>query len=250
MSETKPTHIPNNYGNYKLQISCQKPEILKMATENSTISNERDVLSEPHGGPRRCRIEWPYLSPNFLETIQITQLKVADPNPSVQAEAIHILDSEATKCDPDSGAPGEGGIFDNWHHPRFPKHDNLRIAKVLTALYWRGRVQSTLLDIFVMLNHRGFIHLDTLRTPISHMKLSQATRTVSLLLKSFEGVAKEQHYDMGPHPLWEVYSTNKAVEWLATMIVRGSADIPLVFDHIEKSGYLGSVNNDKLKSFG
>lgn len=93
------------------------------------------------------------------------------------------------------------------------------IDNTLTTLYWRARVQKTLLDMFTMLHRQGYARFDSLKAYLSWIGDFKASQTVKSLLHTFEGLAKETHRNGRQH-CWDYYSTDEFMNWLATMIVR------------------------------
>ena len=196
-----------------------------------------------------CTPGWPSEDPECLQMIAHTQEESYQPTPTASDKqtVITILDQEVAKCDKDMGVDYDICIFD-----RYPSQNNKFIGMVLTTLYYRGRIQSTLLDVFLMLVQRGFLQLDSLKKPITLRKSSPNCRKVSFLLTTFEALAKEEEYnvyDRGPWPLWDIGPTYEALDWLATMIVRGCANIDQLFDTILISGYLGGVNKERFERY-
>lgn len=229
------------------EFYASNPVTLSVAIEDLIFRDMFDVVHDPQITSRRRRIELPTLNEEFISALQATFLNPPNPALPAKIQAINLVHNEATKCDPDSGWPGDQGIFDNYN-PKYPHTDTESFAKVLTALYWRGRLQSTLLDIFLQLHSRGFISLDNLKAPVNLGVLSEASTQVLSLLQSFDGLAREERLDE-LHPLHEWHSTEIAVGWLATMIVRGCADIPLALEHIEQSQYLGKVDDENMQEY-
>lgn len=213
-----------------------------------TMSFNTQDFSDPQTASRRRRIEIPSMNDDVLKIFKIV---ASNPTEQAKAAAMCLLDEEFAKCDADDGIPSHVAIhFVHLHLNRYsPREEEQEIGELLHALYYRARVQSTILDIFVLLNQHGFIDLESLWKPVAINETSEDSKVVLSLLSTFEAVVIEENMVAPAHPLWEVDSTKDALQWLATMIVRGcnSADITKLFKTIEKSGFLGPVNEHALE---
>jgi hypothetical protein len=189
----------------------------------------------------------PSESSHFLDTIAHIQQTNLSPSPEIIREAIELLELEASKSSPDSGLPCDIPIFQFWL-TKTPQY----ISERLQALYYRGRIQSTLLDTLTVLIQRGFITLDSLRKPIALWTGSDAVSTITDLLTTFDALAKEVQFDVDnkkPHPLWESYTMFEATNWLSTLIARSCADVATLFETIEVSNYLGGRNKAAFERY-
>lgn len=112
---------------------------------------------------------------------------------------------------------------------------------LIHALYFRGRQQSAIWDLYEILVEQGFIKSEGLRLPVDFGKITDAVHMVSGLINCLdlpygELNAEEPPYEFCSRPFEE------PVFWLATMIVRGCSDFDRMFDIIERSEFLDKKN--------
>jgi hypothetical protein len=223
---------------------------LDTAIEDMILRDKIDVLYDPRTTARRRRIEWPSLNPDMLKSVTNAQNRGG--SPEFKQEAIELLEEELSKGDPNSCVPCDAAVYFDW--PPYYKHNELKnLGDLLTVLYWRGRLQSACLDVFTMLVDRGFVSISNLAKPYNIHTGTDATTAVALLLSTFEAVVKEEAYvfdlDNKPHSLWEGQFMMEPINWLATMIVRGCANIQQLFDCIIDSKFLGGIDETALEKF-
>ena len=195
------------------------------------------------------RWEWPSQNAQLLVLLSKIIDRKHFPTTSAKHRAIEILDIETAKCDRDGGVPCDIGIFDH-----YPSDRNREIAMVLTALYYRSRIQSVFLKAFLTLVQRGLVSINALRKPITLGRSSPSSFKVSCLLRTFEMIVKEEEYEgqeveQHPFDLWRMEPAHGAMDWLATMIIRGCKDFYGAFDAIEASGFLGDVNEAAFEEY-
>jgi hypothetical protein len=209
-----------------------------------------DILYDPKITARRRRIEWPSIDEEFLNIIKILRTTKDQNNqadPSDIAFAREVIGSEMAKCDINLGHPYDGAITTLYN---FGLRDP--VSRVLEALYYRGRIQSAIWDVFTVLNQRGFLSLDCLRLPVTIREGSATVARVTWLLNTFQAPTHEYSPEVSanpPHSLWEEYSTEEAISWLATMIVRGCSDVDQLFETIEASQYLGARDENAFSIY-
>ncbi|KAH9221708.1 hypothetical protein DL95DRAFT_519248 [Leptodontidium sp. 2 PMI_412] len=228
------------------------PLTLAQVVEDLIVRDKVDVLYDREVTSRRRRIEWPSESERTLNVFKkptsSSSSSAQATNNTAKSLAKALIEEELTKCNPDAGVPCDVGIFDN------ALSDNDEdISRVLSALYYRARIQSAIWDVFMMLEQRGFVTLENLRKPLSLHTTSDTCVRLNLLLSTFRGISAERAFEneteSHPHPLWEYQSTYEAVDWLAAMIARGCADVGKLFQTIELSQYLGPVNEQAFKAY-
>ena len=105
-----------------------------------------DILYNPAATHRRRRIEWPDMNLNFRQLIQAHKPPTR-PAGDTMGKVKGMLDDEFSKCDNEQGFPDDIGATDYYFHT---KHND-DFTPVLKLMYWRGRIQSTIFDVFVQL---------------------------------------------------------------------------------------------------
>lgn len=227
-------------------------EALATAVEDMIFRDKIDVLYDPQITSRRRRIEWPSMNPDMIKILSKAKAPIQSVPDDVKEEAIKLLDEEVSRCDADGGVRCDMAIFDYWP-PHNKNHNLSRIGDVLTTLYYRARLQSAFLDTFSMLVDRGFVCPHSLAKPVRMHNTTPATVAVAMLLSTFEYVVKEMEYGNSmegrPHKLWEDSFLEEPIDWLATMIVRGCADIEQLFETIKASKFLGNVDETALQAY-
>ena len=221
---------------------------LPSAVEDLVFKKKASIQQDPSNASRRRRIEWPSLNPAFLSLLSQVDSQITQ-DPDVRESTKRIVDSEISRCDTNDPCPYDIGIYDSYLYGISETVKANGMAETLKALYYRGRIQSTVWDVFLMLEMRGFVNMSSLREPISLGQGSPAVSAVSWLLSTFEAVAKEESSEMignKPYALWD---TNFLLEWLATIIVRECADINGLFETVEASDFLGSVNREAFDEY-
>ena len=233
------------------QFHISEPLNLASAVEDLIFKDKIDIEYDPRITSRRRRIEWPSLDPAFLNLLSQVGSRVTQ-SADVRESTKRIIDSEIGKCGRNDPCPYDIGIWDGYLYGISEKVKANGIIETLKALYYRGRIQSTVWDVFVMLEMRGFVNINSLREPISLLRGSPAVDAVSWLLSTFEAVAREESPNMignKPYALWDTQFLYEAIQWLATMIVRDCADINGLFEAIEASDFLGGVNREAFEEY-
>ncbi|KAG4437904.1 hypothetical protein IFR05_006623 [Cadophora sp. M221] len=132
---------------------ASSPLTLAQAVEDMIVRNKVDVLYNREVTSRRRRIEWPSESERTLNVFR----KPTSSSPS-SAQATNnaarslvkaLIEEELTKCNSDARIPCDVGIFGH----AFSDNDE-DISRVLSALYYRARIQSAIWDVFMMLEQR------------------------------------------------------------------------------------------------
>ena len=112
---------------------------------------------------------------------------------------------------------------------------------LLKLLYWRGRQQSAVFDCFQQLCMRDFIQAGNVSLPMDIISSTTSVINLAWLLQCFEGPS--QVYDSNRETTVELegYEFDLPLRWLATMIVRSSADINGLLENILAMKYLGNL---------
>ena len=233
------------------QFHVSEPLSLASAVEDLVFKDKVDIQYDPRITSRRRRIEWPSIDPAFLNLLRQVDSQVTQ-DADVRESTKNIIDYELSKCDTNDPCPYDYGIYDSYLYGTSEEARAKGMSETLKALYYRGRIQSSIWDIFLMLEMRGFVNINSLREPISLGKGSPAVSGVSWLLSTFEAVLKEESPDIINNPPYSLWDTNfhpEAIDWLATMIVRDCADINGLFEAIEASDFWGSVSTKACNEY-
>jgi hypothetical protein len=188
------------------------------------------------------QVDWSTQNAQFLAMLGKAVKQVPTPALAATKKAIEILDAEMANCNRNSGIAYDICIWD-----RYPSERSFDIAKVLTALYYRARIQFAIMNVFLMLVKRGLVSIDTLRNPIKLRVGSDNCNKVHRILCTFEAIVQEDEFELDsekePFDLWSLEPAYEALDWLAAMIVRGStANLDQVLEAIRNCGYLGDID--------
>jgi len=126
------------------------------------------------------------------------------------------------------------------------------IGDRLTILYYRGRIQLCVLEVFMGLHRKGVLSLEALRKPWG--ACGENCDVLSQRLMVFEEVHKEMEMDMKPpeqqpHPCWDRLTTIHTLEWLATMIIRECKYVNEGIEEIENSGMMRRRNEAAWQTY-
>ena len=115
---------------------------------------------------------------------------------------------------------------------------------VIKNLYYRGRRQSAVWDLFELLVSRGFMDYTCLGTPYDSLAGIDANiEPLWALLSCFDGPITDELRSWMPNepqiPLKHRSSYDHDLQWLATMIVRCGRNLTEMFDTIQASRILG-----------
>jgi len=221
------------------------PTSLQTTVATMIFRDSVDVLYNPAVTHRRRRIEWP------THNIDLRQLIAQNPAPTLPSSDIiartkALLDDEFLKCDINAGVRDDEAAVIYYH---FQRHNN-DFGPLLKLLYWRGRQQSAVYDLYEQLCMRGFILAGNLSLPMSMDKASTSVQSLTWILECFEGPAKERDLTRRVQ-LFEFQDDNYILplRWLATMIVRSSADIHALLETILATKYLGDLDHAKFEEY-
>ncbi|KAI4120964.1 MAG: hypothetical protein LQ338_006642 [Usnochroma carphineum] len=165
------------------------------------------------------------------------------PPPHTVVKVKSMLDAEFAKCDIRGGPPGDDGATTYY----FFKNHNDDFGPLLKLLYWRGRQQSAIYDVYEQLCMRGFIQAYNVGLPMAINRSSESVQNLTWLLMCFEGPAKS-YSSPGIEKLFPLQDDDFSLplQWLATMIVRSSADNQDLPRTILASRYLGDIDDAKF----
>ncbi|OJJ44447.1 hypothetical protein ASPZODRAFT_145003 [Penicilliopsis zonata CBS 506.65] len=162
---------------------------------------------------------------------------------TVSEDVKNFVQSEFARCDTRRGYIPDINVFEEV----YVRSPNWR--GVLRNLYWRGRRQPTMWDVFELLVQRGFLSTECLTVPVQLDNMTPDTNTIGHLLSCFSFF----HHD------WQMVIEGKIpcqsacwdddTEWLATMIVRGGVSVDQLLNTIEASGFLGHCIPAQLEEF-
>lgn len=136
---------------------------------------------------RDRRIEWPTVDPSAWSLIRTQYRIVIGGSPSpVSPTAKVVIASEIARCDIRHGFLPDLSIYNEAHfwHPNY--------KGMLHNLYWRARRQSTVWRVFELFLAQGYASLECLSLPCDLVNLSKTALKVSLLLREFSYVARDE----------------------------------------------------------
>lgn len=200
-----------------------------------------DSIYCPELAASRRRIEVPTLNDELLQVFRRNgpaNTIPIDQRDAVISEARAVVLDELNLCEETSGAPTLSFIGAIWSvlKYRIPGPD---VSEGLKCLYWRGRMQNAILDTFMYLCKVDLLDMECLRKPFSVMAESKQVGRLTGILCCFEGSYRNERIDPGFFH-YDVWHTAEA--WLATMILRSTADIGKSLDYIAATRFLGQLN--------
>lgn len=221
------------------------PNTIDSLIEDMTFREKIDVNYNPRIAARRRRIEWPTLDETLLARL-CTPIPTLPPSQQAKDQVKAVLDEEIAKCDIRQPFRVDMAIVDEYTFRSIGEAD---FGQLISELYWRGRHQSAILDCFEVLVLRGFIDIMNICLPISMDITSQPVQSVMWLLSCFEGPRSEAAHGQEVRPLGHQAGFEIGLVWLATMIVRGCADIERLMETIEMCQFRGGLNQAAYKEY-
>ena len=204
-----------------------------------------EVLYNPAATSRRRRIEWPTHNVNLRQLIAQRSTRTL-PSPDIITRTRAMLEDEFGRCDIRASLPADDPAVTYYH---FMRHND-DFAPLLKILYWRGRQQSAVYDLYEQLCMRGFILAGNVALPMSITQSSKSVQGLTWLLECFEGPASERNILKEDQLFeWQDDDFSLPMQWLATMIVRSSADIQDLLQTILASKYLGDIDEAKFEEY-
>lgn len=217
------------------------PTSMQSIVRNMIFRDSIDVLYDPAATHRRRRIEWPTQNTDLRRLIAEHRNR-PPPSQDLVSRTAAMLDDEFSKCDINSGIPADDGAVVYYH---FHEHNN-DFGPLLKLLYWRGRQQSAVYDIYEQLCMRHFILGTNVILPMSLTLTSHSVQALTWLLCCFEGPSKEETDQLFR---FQDSKFDMPLQWLATMIVRSSADIGYLLETILAMRYLGELDEEKYEEW-
>lgn len=190
-------------------------------------------------------MEYPSLNTSVLNYFRSWPDGPPAPNPIIKESAKQLILDEGQNCDRDTPLGDDGMIMDELFYSQVAEPS---WGEMLKALYWRGRVQMAIFNIFYTLCMRGLLHPNCLRLPMTFYLTPRPVSALACLLGCYEGPHRESFLDPAPFR----YHGNLfegPLNWLATMILRGATDIGKCFETITACGFLGELNEEMLEEW-
>ncbi|KAL8705400.1 MAG: hypothetical protein Q9201_001472 [Fulgogasparrea decipioides] len=210
-----------------------------------------DVVDDPAVTHRRRRLEWPQPNESFFQRLYE---RASNPIPPEVAHAVdQVIADEFSKCGGDNeGFFEDVQCMDELVAVPLLKRRPVNKPALLHALYFRGRQQSAIWDTYCALVQKKFVDSRGLLVPVDFRTVSSAVGQVSRLLSCFEYVNRyvlplndqDQPYELYSYPGFP-----EPIRWLATMIVRGCSDVTALFETIQKSMFLGPLNQEAYQKY-
>ncbi|KAI4243218.1 MAG: hypothetical protein L6R40_003586 [Gallowayella cf. fulva] len=201
------------------------------------------ILHDPALTTSHRRIEYPTIDTAIVKNFRNWGSGKPYPlvNP-VEEEARLLIEEQVSKCDPstplgDDHAIFEEIVFQKVHEPDY--------ANLLKTLYWRGRVQMAVFDVFTVLCIRGLVNPECLRLPMTFYLAPTDVGSLAGLLGCYKGPQKERHIEPMPFRFHgDLFAS--PLMWLATMILRGCYDIKRTIETVTACRFLGDVDDDAV----
>ena len=168
------------------------PVTLQTIVKTMICRDFANVLRNPACTHRRRRIEWP----SSDEALRLTFRR--DPAPALPSTDIiaatkSMLDDEFAKCSYEQPLYGDDPSTVYYF---ISPHKN-DFGPLLKLLYWRGRQQSAVFDIFQLLVNSDYVRPESLVKPMHVTEHSSGVGSLSWLLSCYQAVsdaAKEKYF--------------------------------------------------------
>ncbi|RFU28308.1 hypothetical protein B7463_g8043, partial [Scytalidium lignicola] len=226
-------------------LSSQKQTAL-ILLEELVFRDQVDVLYDPRLIHRRRRFEWPTLDLVNLRRVQ-QEPGQRGKSPTALAQVITVVDKAVSACYgpklPEFHPPGDSRIIFELERKN-PDYEML-----LNNLYWRGRQQSAIFDLWIILCERGFVRWENMEAHIDYSNGTGDAGKVYRWLSCFTAVHEEERLrECEPFPGF--CPTEFPLLWLAIMIARGCSDEPhKIFEIIHYTGILGKLDPKLIQAF-
>ena len=221
----------------KTVLTNEKEESL-ILLEELILRDQADVLHDPLSTHRRRRMEWP-----TLDLVNLRQVQTSDNRISASLVKREVDEAFA------AAIPHDNLDFcdqDDWGISGEMQKMNSNYEMLLNNLYWRGRQQSAIWDLYIVLVERGFLKIESLAYPINYATNPTATIKIQKYLNCFSFVKAAIGLSNLPFPGYE--PTQCPTFWLAVMIGRGCAHEPSkMFETINFTGFLGKAELEDLE---
>jgi len=219
--------------------SYRQPDDLTATVKSIIIRDKADIIFDPAVAASRARIEMPTLNEDVLRWYSVEHTS----NPQgagVSKEDLYGLVSELmSKCDDDAIFPENVPLYDEWgqgnRQPNFA-------GELLKLLYWRGRLQLAIFDVFEILISRGYLSYEALRHPVDLTTVPEDVAALTGLLECFHGL---QATYLQSQQCSYYLEFPLAVRWLAVMILREGADLQGILSNIAYCRMFGRVDPQK-----
>jgi hypothetical protein len=224
-------------------LSSQQQTAL-ILLEELVLRDQADVLNDPRLIHRRRRLEWPTLDLPNLRRVQ-QEPGYGERTPAALAQVVRVVGEAASACYgpslPDCHPPGESGILFEL------EGKNPNYEMLLNNLYWRGRQQSAIFDLWIILCERGFVKWENMETDIDYSNGTIDVHKVGCWLGCFTAVHEEMRL-RECEPFLGFCPADFPLRWLAIMIARGCSDeAHKIFETIHYTGILGKLDPELIK---
>ena len=215
---------------YASWLSADKRAALTLV-EDLIFRDQADVNFETRTMHRRRRVEWPSLDLPALRRIVRQPLH---PQQAAMDQALRAVHQAVSACTT-PWLDGDEMIFLELEKDR-PDY-----IMLFQNLYWRGRQQSAIFDLYNLLVERDFLKTKSLGPRMNWYTSGHGYAKTFGVLTYFTRVEEARMPRSPPFPGY--IATLDPVAWLAAMIARGcSCDAGRLFELIEFTGVLGSFS--------
>jgi hypothetical protein len=228
--------------------SYVEPDDLTQLVEQMVFREKVDVIYDPKITSSRRRLELPTLDPIvlavFAEGLDISEPKHPEPE-RVKQDVRNIIAEEKTHCNPDHYMNTyDVSVFDDWW---YREDSPWSYGDMIQLLYWRGRIQVAVMDVFHTLVTRGLISSVGLSQPIDIADYHKEVQDLAELLCCFTGTATDMKAKV--HSAYGLYFDDP-LQWLVVLILRGfEAPIHDILDTIMECEFLGELDRELYAKF-
>ena len=210
--------------------------------EDLIMRDFTDVAYTREFAHRRRRAEWPSLDPSLLNRIRRDETFHSNTSVATQQACGEFIQNATKGCDFDAMYYEDEEALMRLSEP----NPQQWYGDILTLMYYRGRMQSAVWDVFTILCERGMLdYRASLQEPMDWVKASKEDQAVLGVLECFDLVTKEQEQHPSPFRIWS--PSYAPIEWLAIAIARGCSEPNLLFREIEATQMLGHLDTEKVE---
>ena len=216
--------------------------------EEMVFRENIDVSYDPAVTASRRRIEYPSLDKNVLPVFldSANRSKPKHPEPArVQTDLRNIIAEEKSFTNPEHYVYDyDVAVNENWWYNVETSHN---YGEILKLLYWRGRIQNAVKDVFFTLVSRGLISSTGPSRPMAIGDYHQEVTDLMEILSCFHGATSE-NTDKAEGPYG--FEFDPPLEWLAIAILRGlEAPMEQILETIEGSKFLGDLDEEEWQKY-
>lgn len=232
---------PNHAGGKESDTftSYSNPGDISQLVEAMVFREKSDTVYDPAITASRRRVEYPTINAAIVNSFRKWGPDHPLPyGPVVKQDVQLLVEEGASKCDTSTPLGDDRAIFEELIFQKAYVPDS---GSLLKTLYWRGRVQMAVFDVFSTLCSRGLVDSNCLRPPMMFYKVTEPVSSLAWLLSCYERPQKESQLDPKPFK-FHGDAFESPLIWLATMILRGCRDIKNTIETTTTCLFLGDLD--------